>query len=381
MTDTPRPPRTLIDVTAVPSDRRGVGRYIDELVAAFDEPVIIACQEHDAEHYRRLAPRSTVLPQRGIRGVAARLVWEQLRLPGVAKLAGARVIHSPHYTVPLFTRRARVVTFHDATFFSNPGVHTRFKKVFFRTWIRLSGRLARAIIVPSRATASELDRYANRKRGLDYQVIYHGVDREIFRPPTTAEIATAAIALRLGTAGWIGFLGTIEPRKNLPELLKAYRQLVERWDPAWGDVMPLALAGGAGWGDGISADIAAVPAPGRVVSLGYVDLALIPAFLGGSTILAYPSLGEGFGLPVLEAMACGSTVMTTRRLALQEVGGDAVAYSDPDAAALLDTMVRLLSNPSERADLAARGVARANTFTWARAARMHLDSYRAAELS
>ncbi|MDJ0336509.1 glycosyltransferase family 1 protein [Salinibacterium sp. G-O1] len=374
-------PRTLVDVTAVPSDRRGVGRYIDELIAAFDEPVIVACQAHDAEHYRRLAPTAEVLPQEGIRGVGARLLWEQFRLPAVARRARASVIHSPHYTLPLFTRRARVVTFHDATFFSDPGVHTRFKRVFFRSWIRLAGRLARVIIVPSHATASELDRFTRRRRGLSYVVIHHGVDRKLFHPPTPEAVTAAAVTLGLGSSGWIGFLGTIEPRKNLPQLLKAYQKLVQGWDAAWGDVMPLAIAGGAGWGEAITDDIAAVSEPGRVISLGYVGLDLVPAFLGGATILAYPSLGEGFGLPVLEAMACGSTVLTTRRLALPEVGGDAVAYSEPDAPALAATMARLLSDPVERASLARMGAARAEEFTWTRTASHHLECYRVAGAS
>ena len=368
-------PRTLVDVTAVPSDRRGVGRYIDELVAAFDESVIIACQAHDAEHYQRLAPTSEVLPQRGIRGVGARLLWEQFRLPVVARRAGAAVIHSPHYTLPIFTRRARVVTFHDATFFSDPGVHTRFKRVFFRAWIRMSGRLAKAIIVPSRATAFELDRFTRRRQGLEYRVIHHGVDRTIFRPPSDAEIAEASAALGLGVTGWIGFLGTIEPRKNLPELLKAYSRLVGAWNAGWGRLPPLVLAGSDGWGDGIEVELAAVPAPGRVIRLGYVDLRLVPAFLGGATILAYPSLGEGFGLPVLEAMSCGATVLTTRRLALPEVGGDAVKYSEPDAAAILQAMLELMADPAERSRLSALGIDRSLLFTWKRCAELHSGVY------
>ena len=371
-------PRTLVDVTAVPSDRRGVGRYLDELVAAFDEPVIIACQAHDAEHYRSIAPRAEVLPQERIRGVGARLLWEQFTLPRLAKRVAATVIHSPHYTLPLFTRKARVVTFHDATFFSDPGVHTRFKRVFFRSWIRLSGLLATVIIVPSHATASELDRFTRRRSGLEYTVIHHGVDRAVFHPPTKESVGSAADRLGLGMAGWIGFLGTIEPRKNLPQLLKAYGLLVQNWSPDWGEVLPLALAGGAGWGDDITNDIDAIAEPGRVIGLGYVDLDLVPAFLGGATILAYPSLGEGFGLPVLEAMSCGSTVLTTRRLALPEVGGDAVAYSEPDAAALAEAMSRLLSDPSERARLSRLGIERSSTFTWTRCATFHAAAYHSA---
>ena len=189
---------------------------------------------------------------------------------------------------------------------------------------------------------------------------------------------TATVALGLGTAGWIGFLGTIEPRKNLPELLKAYASLVGEWQSAWGELPPLVLAGSDGWGEGIEAELAAVPKPGSVIRLGYIDLALVPAFLGGATILAYPSLGEGFGLPVLEAMSCGATVLTTPRLALPEVGGDAVKYSEPDAAAILRAMLELMADPAERARLSGLGIERSAAFTWTACADSHTAVYESA---
>lgn len=365
---------TLIDVTAVPADRRGVGRYIDELVRALHEPVVIACQSRDEEFYRSLAPLALVLPQRGITRVWARLLWEQFALPSVARRAGVQVIHSPHYTVPLFTLRARVVTFHDATFFSDPEVHTPFKRVFFRAWIRLAGLLATRVIVPSRATASELARFVGKPH-IPYSVIYHGVDHGVFLPPTAAEVAETAEALGLGDAPWIAFLGTLEPRKNLPALLDAYRQLAESWDFTSDPLPTLAIAGGAGWGPDLDPVISAVASPGRVAKLGYVDLSLLPALLGGAVVVAYPSLGEGFGLPVLEAMACGAPVLTTPRLALPEVGGDAVAYSEPDAASLAEALRRLVANPAERDRLSAAGLARSALFSWRACAEGHLAVY------
>ncbi|CAN5320598.1 glycosyltransferase family 1 protein [soil metagenome] len=369
--------RTLIDLTSVPANRAGVGRYVDELVAAFDVPVVIACQAEDADHYRRLAPLATVLPQPGIRPVWRRMLWEQFALPRIAKRAGATVIHSPHYTVPVLTRRARVVTLHDATFFSDPEVHTRVKRVFFRVWIRLSTRLARAIIVPSAATAAELGRYTGTAVAR-YTVVHHGVDLAVFHPPTPDEAASAAASLGLADAPWIAFLGTIEPRKNLPALLEAYGLLAAEWEGSWGALPTLALAGGDGWGPDITPRIEAVPSPGRVRRLGYIDLALAHAYLGGSLFVAYPSLGEGFGLPVLEAMASGAPVLTTPRLALPEVGGDAVEYSEPDAPALLRAMRRLAADPALRDRLAAAGTARAAQFTWEACAASHLAVYRSA---
>ena len=367
------PALALIDVTAVPADRAGVGRYVDELVTAFDRRVVIACQAEDAEHYAVIAPLATILPQPGIRRVWRRLVWEQFALPRIARRAGVGVIHSPHYTMPLLSHLTRVVTFHDATFFSDPRVHTRVKAVFFRAWIRLSSRLADAIVVPSTATASELGHYVRARRGRPiYDVVYHGVDASRFHPPTRAEVDTMAARLGIDGAPWIAFLGTIEPRKNIPALVVAYSDLVKSWMSEWGDVPTLVLAGADGWGESIDTVIDAIVAPARIKRVGYIELELVPALLGGALFVAYPSLGEGFGLPVLEAMASGSAVLTTRRLALPEVGGDAVAYAGVDSESLVHEMRRLMADPAERRRLGTLGRARATTFSWERCANEHL---------
>ena len=132
-------PRVLVDATAIPADRAGVGRYVDELLRALDaagEPIAIACQARDAAFYRTECPGATVLPVSGIERAAQRFIWEQLRLPRLAKRAGVDLIHSPHYTLPLATRRKRTVAFHDATFWSDPGVHTRAKRRFHRPHAR-----------------------------------------------------------------------------------------------------------------------------------------------------------------------------------------------------------------------------------------------------
>jgi glycosyltransferase involved in cell wall biosynthesis len=107
-------------------------------------------------------------------------------------------------------------------------------------------------------------------------------------------------------------------------------------------------------------------------------MADLPALLGGAAVVVYPSLGEGFGLPVLEAMACGATVLTTRRLALPEVGGDAVAYTEPDDASIAVALRELLTDDAARALLGKAAQERATLFTWDRCARLHVEAYRAA---
>ena len=366
-------PLVLVDATAVPADRGGVGRYVDNVVARLPGRVAVAIRSDDPE------PPSggiEVIRIPGIASTARRLIWEQTGLPRLARRLGADVIFSPHYTMPLATRLPVVVTFHDATFFSDPGVHTPLKRRFFRTWIALSGRRARSIVVPSAATAHELHRYAGLTRA--FEVIPHGVDRGRFHPPSADETAAAEALLEAQAGGWIAFLGTIEPRKNVPALIAAYGLLVRRLSAAGTEPPLLVLAGGAGWERSLDEDIAAVPSPGRVHRAGYVDAGLLPGLLGDAAVVVYPSLGEGFGLPVLEAMACGSAVLTTPLLALPEVGGDAVAYCDPDPASIADGLGALLADPTRRAELGSAGARRAAGFTWQASAAAHRRTFDAA---
>ena len=368
----------LFDATSVPTNRSGVGRYVDGLLAELRGGALaIACQQRDTNHYRQLAPHATILPQSiRLESAPVRFLWEQFCLPALARRCRASVIHSPHYTIPLLTRRARVVTLHDATFFSDPGVHTAVKGVFFRVWTRVSVRFARVLIAPSQATATEVARYAGGSG--KFVIAHHGVDFDTFHQPTVAEIDSVTSRYELGGPGWIIFLGTLEPRKNLSALVRAYGLLVRECQRTGRPLPPLVLAGGRGWDTTLEAEIGRIQEPGRVAMLGFVPASDIRALLGGAALMIYPSLGEGFGLPVLEAMACGVPVLTTRRLALPEVGGDAVTYTETDDASIAAAISGLLDAPDMRADLSAAGLERARTFTWLACARAHEGAYRAA---
>lgn len=371
------PPRVLLDATAVPPNRGGVGRYVDGLVSALapDEVELsIACQASDEQVFTALAPGARVVPgPLSLTRRPARMAWEQTGLPGLARKLGVDVIHSPHYTMPLRPGRPVVVTLHDATFFTNPELHTSGKAGFFRNATRYSVRRAARCITPSRATRDELIRIL-RVDGGTLDVAPHGVDRSVFAPPTPGAVAAFRSRLGLGDSRYVAFLGTLEPRKNVPSLIDAFREVATELD----ERLTLVIAGGQGWDESISEAVAKAREEVTVITPGYLPIEELPALMGGAAVLAYPALGEGFGLPVLEAMACGAVVLTTRLLSLPEVGGEAVAYTSPDPSGIAAALHELLNDDGLAERLRTAGLARAEGFTWEASARHHVESYRKA---
>ncbi|OJX98330.1 MAG: glycosyl transferase family 1 [Micrococcales bacterium 73-15] len=375
-----RDPRVLLDATSIPANRAGVGRYVEETVRALvarGYPLAVVTQERDAERFVELAPGLRVVAApRAIESTARRLVWEQTELPRLARRLRVDVVHSPHYTMPLRTPVPVVVTLHDATFFSDPGVHVPAKRHFFRAWTRTSLRRAAVCLVVSQASADELVTWAGADRRR-LRVAPLGVDHARFRPPSSVEKLVAREHLGLSDRPYLAFLATLEPRKNVPALVRGFVLASERLT----DPPALVLAGAPGWDDDVDPAIAAVPDHLTVLKPGYLPLEDLPGFLGGAELVCYPSLGEGFGLPVLEAMACGAPVLTTRLLSLPEVGGDAVAYTGTSAEEIAGSIEALLCDPDRLAELRGLATRRAATFDWARTADGCVAAYRSAASS
>lgn len=367
-------PRVLVDATSVPADRGGVGRYVDGLLGALDRTtvdLVVVCQRTDNERYARMLPQAQVVPAPSAAAHRpARLAWEQTGLPLLAQQVGAQVIHSPFYTCPLRAGCPVTVTVHDATFFTEPAHYDKAKGTFFRSAIKTSLRRAVRVIVPSKATRDELIRLLDADP-TKIDVAYHGVDADAFHIPDEAEKARVRARLGLADCGYVAFLGAKEPRKNVPNLIRGWVRAVGGRDnpPA------LVVAGGSGHDDDIDRAVAEVPPHLRLLRPGYLRYTDLPGFLGGAVVAAYPSHGEGFGLPILEAMACGTAVLTTPRLSLPEVGGDAVAYTGEDAETIGADLAALLDDEQRRAELGRRAVARAKEFTWDSSAEVHLAAW------
>ena len=351
--------------------------YIAGLLSGLHESattVTVVVKPVDSDFLRAHAPSHRyVHAPRWLTYRPARLVWEQIGLPVLASRLRVDVVHSPHYTFPLISARRTVVTLHDATFFSEPQAHGRGKRLFFRTWIRLARRLSRGTISPSQATASEIRRFVPGPRAMS--VAHLGVDRETFHPPDHDELTRFRARHEIADGGrWIAFLGTVEPRKSVSSLVRAHRRLMERSAQT---VPPLLVAGGLGWDEDAGALLrAAGDVSGSPLRyLGYLPVDELAAFLGGADVVVYPSTGEGFGLPVLEAMASGVPVLTTMRLAIPEVAGDCVAYTEPDDESIVRDLGAFLADDAGRRHFARAGRERAAAFTWRACAREHETVY------
>jgi glycosyltransferase involved in cell wall biosynthesis len=294
--------------------------------------------------------------------------WHTLRRPAVQKATGAvDVVHATGMAIP--PRSAPlVVTVHDLAFVHHPGHATRNGRRFFERSLELTRRDADLVLCPSEATRRDC-----LAQGFDperVRVVPWGI-----APPSPrvdgrrdADEVDARLA-RYGLAGmrFVLFVGTIEPRKNLAGLVEAFRRLGRH------DVL-LAIAGPDGWNEDLRERLAPVLSRTRV--LGFVPPEDLQLLYERAEVFCYPSLLEGFGMPVLEAMAAGAAVVTSSGTATEEVAGDAAITVDPhDPDAIASAIGELLDDPARRAHLGLAARRRACTFTWARTAALTKAAY------
>jgi glycosyltransferase involved in cell wall biosynthesis len=368
--------RIGIDATALPPQPVGAGNYIIHLVRALvaldsgDEFVIFA-QQGGASLINIPDGNGVewiILPDRN---PGIRLIWEQISFPKLVQRSGVDLLHSLHYTRPVWLPCKSVVTYHDMTFFLYPHLHARSKRVFFPMAIRASARQADALIAVSESTRQD----AIRILGIPPQKITTaqlGVDPS-FTPISDIEQKRRIAEKYHLPKKFILYVGLVEPRKNLPKLISAYKKSVDN-----GIEHKLVVVGRYGWMyEEVFRQIEALNLKDNVFLAGYISQEDLPMVYNLASLFVYPTLYEGFGLPSLEAMACGLPVISTNVSSLPEIIGDAGVLVPPDDVdSLYQAIQKVLKDEKLSEDLIQKGLEQAAKFTWERTARSTLQVYR-----
>jgi len=363
-----------LDVSAVPDRPGGAGRYTIALASGLaarpDVALTLVARRSDAARWQSVGARHLRAEVPASR--PGRLVFEQVGLPALIRSAAVTVHHGPHYTMPARSPVPCAVTIHDCTFFDHPEWHLRTKAAFFRRAIRRAAQHAAVLVCVSQVTAERLA--ANCSVRAPVVVAPHGVDHARFSPVEPSPGADDAALRGVGVPTdrpFVGFIGTLEPRKGVAALVGAFDALAaSRPD------LVLVLAGQTGWGTAETERALAAARHGdRIVRTGYLPEAAVPALLRRAAVVAYPAVEEGFGLPALEALACGAPLVTTEGTAMAELAGGAALLVPPGAEGPLADALAAALDAGPGTDRRALGLRVAAERTWEASVAEHLRAY------
>ena len=343
-----------------------------------DDQLFLLLQDDEVVLPRMVAEMKNVrllfIPSRLFRNRLILMLFEQLILPWLLLAHKIDVLHSLHYTIPVWAPSARVVTFHDLTMLLWPRMHTWGRRLIMPQYIRLAWRLADVILFVSAATRCDAEKLLPSVKDRFNAVVPLGIRFESFSCPSADDLRSGLDSLQVNRP-YLLFIGTIEPRKNLVRVIHAFEDIAPQFPEH-----TLILAGKLGWDfEPVLKAIAGSPLRERIRHLGYISDENKRILLAGCAALVYPSLYEGFGLPVLEAMASGVPLITSNVSSLPEVVGTAGLLVDPESVEQLAVaMLRLLSDPELARKLSALGRERARMFSWENTAAETFKAYRAA---
>jgi glycosyltransferase involved in cell wall biosynthesis len=360
----------------------GIGRYAIHLVEALLALAAQRCPDLELVIFtapqmdRAVLEGSRVRLCERFRRIKSTLLRSSILLPVGVWCEHIDVFHGLDQSgIPLFSKSGKsVVTIHDVIPLVLPWAFPPRHRWVLSTALARIRKQAEMVIVPSTAAADDVVRYLQVERER-ISVIPMGCDARF--QPVEEPARAAAMQRRYDLPRrYILFVGTLEPRKNVKTLLQAFAMLLAETPQ---DDLALVIAGGNGWGgEDYLATVEALGLRDRVRFTGFVEDDLLPELYRGALLFVYPSLYEGFGLPVLEAMACGTPVITSNRASLPEVAGDAALLVDPtQPEALAAAMTSIISNGELRQGLRAKGLARARAFTWDGVAEQTVAIYRA----
>ena len=372
--------RIAIDYTPAFGQSGGIGRYVRELTAALatldaanDYRLFVSSAPAGAMPAAPAANfvwKSTAISPRWL----AR-IWQRARLPLPVEFFTGKVdlFHATDFALPHTLGSTRtLLTVHDLSFVRVPEAASPPLKAYLDAVVPRSVKRADQILADSHATRDDLiELYKTPARKIT--VLYSGVDQRFRRVAGGHVLEAIRAKYRLAGGPFILSVGTVQPRKNYSRVIRALAEVRAR-----GLDLRYAIAGGKGWlEDEMERTIADTGMEDFVRLLGHVDDEDLPALYSLSRMLLMPSLYEGFGLPVLEAMACGVPVITSNVSSLPEVAGDAAIQVDPaETAALRDAIIAVETEPNLREQLVEKGYRQAEKFKWRRSAADLLSVYR-----
>jgi glycosyltransferase involved in cell wall biosynthesis len=368
----PDPMNVGIDMTCLLEKPTGVDNYLTGLVCAlgkidYTNHYTLFVNREDRERVASLAPGRFRIVAAATRSRITRLCFQQAALPVMETVHQLDVIHSPSFIAPLVKRGARhVVTVHDMTFFSRPEVHTRLRSSAAFCWaVETSIRTCDAVAVPSEHTKADLLRLLPGVVDASRVVVTSAGIHARYRPADAQRMAVVRGRYGLPER-FLLFVGTIEPRKNLARVLEAFGTMTT----ASHRPEHLVIVGKRGWEmSEVLGRIATSTFAERTHVLGFVPNEDLPAIYSAARVFVFPSLEEGFGFPPLEAMACGTAVVTSGSSSLAENVRDCAELVDPsDTNSIRAAMERLLDDEQLRQTRIRDGLNRVASFTWANAA-------------
>ncbi len=365
--------RIAFDATTLQPPLTGVGYYTRHLLGALlkaggGHEVLLLSHRPLEEPWKTLGSPAS---REGF--LSSRNLWLQWTAPKILRRVQPEVAHFTNSLVPRMTECRLVVTVHDMSLRLFPALHP-WRRRLLEPLVRASLRRARRVITVSESSRRDIIRYS----GIPALkvVVVHAAAASEFRPIQDDEVLNRARSRYQLPDRFLLYLGTFEPRKNVARLLEAYLRLP---DPLRRDC-PLLLAGASGWGlRKLRRNLERSAFGPEVRTLGYVPYEDLPALLNLAEAFVFPSLYEGFGLPVIEAMACGTPVVTSSTSSLEELFQNAALLADPeDVQEIRKALRTVLESRDLRRELSQKGIARAGAFSWEKAAQETLEVYRAA---
>ena len=373
--------RIGVDLTSAVTQGGGIGRYTRDLIGAITE----LDQTNEYRFFSAKQPPRLPVPNSIPQGERIRYrqspfedkwhyrLWYRLRLPIPVQLLTGQIdlFHSPDFVLPpVVPKVPTLLTVHDLSFLHYPNTFPDSLVAYLNQVVPWSIKRATHILADSKATKRDLEslwQISPEK----ITVLLSGVTPSFKMVDDNTKIERVKSKYGLGNPPYLLSVGTVQPRKNYQLLIRAFKPVAEKFPHN------LIISGGKGWlYDEMIEEVAKQNLEGRVRFIGFVDDVDLPALYSGASLFVFPSLYEGFGLPLLEAMACGVPVLSSDASSLPEVGQNTAVYCSPhDLNGWTDNMLNLLGDKAERQQLSQRGLHHVDNFTWQKTAVKLLKIY------